>query len=727
MKRILFITLGSLSSGEFTIANEFCKKLPEGEYSILFLTSTKGVSFLKQEHFNYILLTPSETESVVGTKQKNRQKTQEALDEFQPDYIIISDVYTMWYSVSWSGVDIDLLKSSGALVGSIDSYQFKDTTYIQDYYGGYVAELPKLIEDCDFVIRYSPINKCFEQSSRVKCTYLFDLKEPEEKARITFGEEYHTRKNEKVVFMTTSNWESLNINRLPALTNLIRWVPRIIVECLKELTGNITIIHVGPQPLDIEFKNTDILYRYHKFLDPDEYNACLRYSDLFITTNIISTTLAQAVYHNTPAIVLQNNKYIDFSQMTGVLEKMPDWYRQMAKDVRVAYPFRLFPFGWHEFLKPLLEDNPFCSTFVQANLFKKNQIVKMLRTYLYEEEKINKLKKIQSNYISSILKLPSPDEVLKSLTIDHALERLLNQSCRIHELFYQGSEKRYLITMKNNYLNKEGNTYKIQELRSEYLRTFKEVIPETLAFTNYKWLSMKYKNRLPKKKAESMDWTFIQGKEFNSHILLSDYMEMDEEFDDDVAATYESCFQSIEKSYADLPALPVIYLVIMQTFDIVSFENFISYLYIYSRSNGGFTVNQWVDIVPSELKHGTGVQIGMGKYAQSSIFQNTTFHVRFQGYTKLEDKICLLFDYYCDASKVYVEDKKGINGRKGTSYYHGQIYLDRDYGDLVEVTMEENYIANQMGKSDRNVIIKRRIYCRELEEKPDGAKERILS
>jgi hypothetical protein len=138
-------------------------------------------------------------------------------------------------------------------------------------------------------------------------------------------------------------------------------------------------------------------------------------------------------------------------------------------------------------------------------------------------------------------------------------------------------------------------------------------------------------------------------------------------------------------------------------------------------------VNQWVDIVPSELKHETGVQIGMGKYAQSSIFQNTTFHVRFQGYTKLKDKICLLFDYYCDASKVYVEDKKGINGRKGTSYYHGQIYLDREHGDLVEVTMEENYIANQMGKSDRNVIIKRRIYCRELEEKPDGAKEHVLS
>ncbi len=421
MRRILFVVLGTFSNGEFIIAIEFCKKLPKNKYDILFLTSSKGVNYFNQNHFDYIVLESPESESMIQVKQKNRQKTQQILDEFKPDYIVMSDVYTMWYSASWTGIDIEMLKSSKALVGSIDSYQFKDTNYVQDFYGGYIAELPKLMDECHFVIRYCPINKYLEQNKQVKCTCLFDFEKPNEETRIDFCKKHHTRNDEKVIIMTTSDWETLNINRLPALTNMIQWIPKIIAECIKELDCNITIIHVGPQPLDTDFNKTKIHYQYHKFLSPDVYNAYLNYSDLFITTNIISTTLAQAVYHNTPSIVFQNSKYINFSQMAGILEKMPDWYVQMANDVSVAYPFRLFPFGWYEFLKPLLEDNPYCSTFVQVNIFKKNMIIKKLKTYLYDKGEIDKLRKIQSNYISTVLKLPSPDEILQSLTKDYLI------------------------------------------------------------------------------------------------------------------------------------------------------------------------------------------------------------------------------------------------------------------------------------------------------------------
>lgn len=715
MRRILVITLGSLSSGEFTIANEFCKKLPIDKYEVVFLTSAKGVAYLEQENFRHHILDAAETNSMLETKQKNRQKAQIVLDEFRPDYILISDIYTMWYSVSWSGIDIGMLKASGALVGSIDSYQFQDTTYIQDYYGGYVARLPKLIEECDFVVRYCPINKYFEQNNKVKCTYLFDVDAMHVQEKIEFKKEYQVADNEKVVFMTTSNWESLNINRLPALTNLLHWIPRIIVESLKELKTPIRIIHVGPQPLEVSYKDTTVSYHHQKFIEPKRYNICLKYSDLFITTNIISTTLALAVYYNTPAIVLQNNKYLDFSKMSTVLKKMPSWYLQMAEDVKVAFPFRLFPFGWYEFLKPLLKENPYCSTFVQVNLFKKNQLVKALKDYLYNEDKISELKRRQSNYISDILKLPSPDEVLESLISDHTLEKTLLQSCHIHEKFNERSQKRYQISMKNIYLNKEGNTYRIQNLTSEYIRRIRDVVPNILAFTNYEWKLMRYTEQLPKKKLKSIDWTFVKGKSFDSHILLNDIADYKENDETVIAATYEGSFQSIEQSYADLPPLPTVYLVIMQTFDIITFENFVSYLYIRSRNYGGFHINKWIKIKPSELEHGTGAQIGMGKYATSSSFKNSIFNVRFLGYTICKSKVCWVFDYYCDASKVYMEDKAGKNGRKGISYYHGQIYLDKESGDLVNATMEENYIANQTGSVNKNIIIKRRVFCEVLD------------
>lgn len=726
MRRILVVTLGSLSSGEFTIANEFCKKLPADKYEVLFLTSVKGVSYINQDNSGYHILEMSDTNSMLELKQKNRMKTQEILNEFQPDYILISDVYTMWYSASWSGVDIELLKASGALVGSIDSYQFHDTTYIQDYYGGYVAQLPKLIEECDFVVRYCPINKHFEQNNKVKCTYLFEAEDLNEKEEVEFKEEYQVADGEKIVFMTTSNWETLNINRLPALTNLLHWIPRIIVECLKELKVPIKIIHVGPQALDACFKDTSVGYYYQDFIEPQRFNVCLKYSDLFITTNIISTTLAQAVYYNTPAIVLQNNKYLDFSKMATVLKKMPDWYQQMAQDVKAAFPFRLFPFGWYEFLKPLLKDNPYCSTFVQVNLFKKNQVVRVLTDYLYNEEKINELKGKQKRYIEDIMKLPSPLEVLETLADDRMMKKVLFLPCRIHEKFLIGSRKTYRISMKNMYLNKEGNIYKIQKLNSEYIREIKDVMFNIIALTNYEWQSMTYTERFPKKEPDSMDWVFVKGKDFSSHILLSDDIDYEESGEDEITATYTGNFQSITESYADFPPLPSTYLVIMQTFDIVCFENFVSYLYIQSRNYGGFTINEWVKIKPSELEHGTGANIGMGKYAASSSFINKVLNVRFSGYTICAGKVCLLFDYYSDAAKVYMEDKNGKNGRKGTSYYHGQIYLDRENGDLVNATMEENYIANQTGAANKSINIKRRVLCEVKENEMNGVMNDVL-
>ena len=416
MIRILFITLGHLSGGEFTIATEFSKKLDKSLYDICFLTSLKGESYFKKNNIKYITLKQTSVELLTEDKIRNRKVTEELIEEYQPDYVIACDVYTMWYSFSWSGVDMELFEAKGIPFGSFDSYEFGNTNYLQDYYGGYVAELPPLIDKCDFVIRYCPINKYGQQTQKVKYTYLFDEPiKPKTDTISKFNECYRPKGKEKVIFLSNSDWESLNVNRLPALTNLIKWLPDIIYNYMRELGEKITIIHVGATPFTINIKDKNIEYHYFKFLDPVEYDNYLSQSDLFITTNIISSTLVKAVYANVPAIVLQNDKYIDFSLMPRALEQMPYWYRSMASEVKVAYPFRLFPFGWYEFLKVVLDNNEYCNTFIQANLFKKNQVLRLLYLYLYNEEAIDKLKEAQQCYIDKILQLNSPNDVIASL------------------------------------------------------------------------------------------------------------------------------------------------------------------------------------------------------------------------------------------------------------------------------------------------------------------------
>lgn len=144
---------------------------------------------------------------------------------------------------------ICMIREYGIPFRSFDSYEFGSTDYCQDYYGGYKMSLPNYMDQCDFVIRYCPLNKPVESvPSKIKFTPLFNkeiIPTPQEIA--DFNKKFRPTGEEKILFMTNSNWEELNVNRFPALSNMLGWVPKIIMNYLSMLEGKITIIHVGPQ------------------------------------------------------------------------------------------------------------------------------------------------------------------------------------------------------------------------------------------------------------------------------------------------------------------------------------------------------------------------------------------------------------------------------------------------------------------------------------------------
>ena len=421
MIKILFITLGHLSGGEFTIAFEFSRRLSPEKYEVCFLTSQKGEQYLVQNDMRYITLKQTESALISKDKKRNKEVAEAAIEEFKPDYFIISDVYTMWYAYTWAGIDLEFLRNFNIPIGSIDSYEFGSTDYVQDYYGGYKAKLPDFIDQCDFVVRYCPINKIGEPTDKIKYTYLFDeIRELDDIRKKEMKRKYGIRENDKVVFMTNSNWESLNVNRLPALSNLIMWIPNILMKYIYELEDvtneTITIVHVGPNRWDLENNCSEIIqYKYFEFLRPNEFDQLLSASDLFLTTNIISSSLIKAVYASIPSMVFQNDRLVNFENMSNGLRKMPEWYQNMAQNVKIAFPFRLFPFGWHKFLSTVLRDNEYLGTFEQVNLFQRNKVNKTLALYLNDQQLREKLKSKQKAYIKKILDLPSPDNVMESL------------------------------------------------------------------------------------------------------------------------------------------------------------------------------------------------------------------------------------------------------------------------------------------------------------------------
>lgn len=117
-----------------------------------------------------------------------------------------------------------------------------------------------------------------------------------------------------------------------------------------------------------------------------------------------------------PAVVVQNDKLINFSKLEKQLEKMPAWYQDMANDIKIVYPFRLFPFGWYSFLKPLLKDNLYLDTIVRTSLFQKSKSVGTLQKYLFDLKSRLALQEKQKEYVKKILELQSPSEIIESIS-----------------------------------------------------------------------------------------------------------------------------------------------------------------------------------------------------------------------------------------------------------------------------------------------------------------------
>lgn len=278
---------------------------------------------------------------------------------------------------------------------------------------------------------------------------------------------------------------------------------------------------------------------------------------------------------------------------------------------------------------------------------------------------------------------------------------------------------KFKIKMENYYLNSLGRVYKLQKLNSEYMRTIEAIYEDAIMYVSYTWHNARFENRMPKKESQKTEWTFIKDKTFQSHIILSN-----EKLEGLNTRTnlnisredHKNCLRSIEKEYSLFPKLPSSYLVVMQTFDILAFETYLSYIHSYNFTNNGWELDKWIKIQPQELEHMESTNIGLGMYSNNSFFKNGKFNLKFTGYGKAHNKYCAIFDYYCDYSQVKMQDKDNPNvQRNGTSYYHGQIWINLSTGDLERGTMQESYIALQEGLSKKPINIRRKVLCETIE------------
>jgi hypothetical protein len=389
--RLLFLGLGHLSRGDVTIAADVARQLLRSKFTIAFVTTADVVSQLRDLGIPTIALDG-------GSVEANLAIVDGVVKSFRPTMLVAADAFTLNYSVGWSGLNVRIVRERyGLPLASFDQYDWRAADYVVDFYGYHLKRFPPLLESCDLLIRNCPLSRPGESRAGVVTAALAGgglrdggLHPPPARSAEP------PRPGRPVVFLANSKWEYVDVNKKSGTTGmaqLIEAMPRVLHSHLAALRRPLKVVHVGPVPWRFPIAGT-IEYQHLTRLPPATFFEQLVQADLYLTTNVASVTLSHAILAGVPALALQNDRTLDLTP-EGRDRAGLDWLVGAAPGLAAAYPFRVCPWGWYEFLTPVLHDNPYTGCFATAGVFDRDAVLATLsglfddagvRTALYHRQ-----------------------------------------------------------------------------------------------------------------------------------------------------------------------------------------------------------------------------------------------------------------------------------------------------------------------------------------------------
>jgi len=400
--KLLFLAPSRLSKGDAGLAAELARRLPRARFRAGFVAAPEAVPLLRDLGMPALPLAGA-------TPAENLAALDRVVQGFAPDCLVAADAFALHHSTGWSGLTIELLRERyGRPVASFDRLGWQAAGYTVDFYGGDRVRFPRLLEACDLVIRTSPPHPPGPGPAGVVTAALpgGGLHDGGLRPSGDHPDSLPRPDGSPVVFLVNSQWEYRYPLRSQPAAELIYALPRIVHSHLAALDRRLRVVHVGPRRW--RFPVADQLdYRYFSRLPYPMYHAQLAAADLFLTTNALSVTLAQAVLAGVPSLLLQNGT---------ALEPAGGWLATAAPLLRSAYPFRVAPLGWHDLLDPLLSDNPYQGCFGTAGIFDRPAVLRQLSGLLDDPAERASLAQRQHDYRAALAGLTRPDDALRAVT-----------------------------------------------------------------------------------------------------------------------------------------------------------------------------------------------------------------------------------------------------------------------------------------------------------------------
>jgi hypothetical protein len=329
--------------------------------------------------------------------------------EFKPDSILLADYFTTALFFEQAKLSPAILKDLDIPIVAIDTWNSSRLPRPIDVFTN--TQRPVALWEDNVVPIYPVPFLAPEEAAGVYQS----LPEPVllgRKSRQHLRSSLGVGEQEKAVLFCTAEWQHANYESVEAI-RIARWLPALVADYVRRLGRDVHLIHVGPQAYDLK-EMLQGKYHWLPPLPPTRFDALVASMDLLFSANISATTIAKAMVSQVPILVLHNS--VSAQTPEEVIAAIPGppspFMKQWMKNTLPIFPFALWPLGYHKFLAPLLERNPYLDALDLAEVLDESLVQGRLSALLFDtsarEEQIHR----QAAYLSAVRSLPNGPDVI---------------------------------------------------------------------------------------------------------------------------------------------------------------------------------------------------------------------------------------------------------------------------------------------------------------------------
>lgn len=400
------------SYGELLIAIEFAKNIRAHGFNPYFFAPHTHKKILEENGLAYATL-------FQGNGKINRILFQDYENRCHPQFIILSDFLNYYFCERHYGLQVEDLKIFSGQIGTIDIFEWEIEKRKMDTYGFAAKTVAEVnINEFGFKLVPCPIaNPILGQTQSVDKMYypLFEEKINYcEEDKVRLRKELNLPLAQPILLMTAATWQQ-TYKQYDHVVDFVATTNKVLKMILEKVAKDALIILVGAKDFFGEKETPQNVMLMDK-MPTSEFERYAIASDLFVARNITSTTMARLAISGIPCVSISSSVgFTDVGKYKYKFDVLPE-VKELLDKLHICYPYRMFPVGWHMFLKPVVRDNPYMNIVTELELFDVENCVQKIRALLYDANIQKAYKQQVVTYNDLLLKLKRPYELLNALT-----------------------------------------------------------------------------------------------------------------------------------------------------------------------------------------------------------------------------------------------------------------------------------------------------------------------